>query len=226
MPYNFAASTLATEIAHLDLPFDLIWDAQKLTTDGAINLTSGLVRITKGSAAAITLPVPDKDGQDLTIISESAFAHTVTTVSPGFNNNSSFTVITMAPVAGDVVRLASADGVWWVTKQGLNGNILANVQTISGDGAITIKNGAVLLTKGSAAAITIAAPTSGVDDGAEVTITTSTAFAHVVTQGTVGFNAKGASGTATWAAAKGNGITIVAIAGNWYVKSNIGVTIA
>ncbi len=89
------------------------------------------------------------------------------------------------------------------------------VQVISGDGAITIKEGTVYLTKGTAAAITLAAPTAGLpsaggDDGKELRVITTTAAAHVITSSVDGFNAKGSSGTATFTAAIGNAVTFSA----------------
>src|SRR4051812_5164046 len=99
------------------------------------------------------------------------------------------------------------------------------------DGAITAKTGTVMITKGSIAALTLAAPIAGNrdaggDDGKELCIQSTTAFAHVITSGVRGFNAKGSSGTATFAAAKGNGIYLVAWNGDWWVTSNVGVTVA
>lgn len=63
-------------------------------------------------------------------------------------------------------------------------------QVLSGDGAITIKSGVVFITKGSAAAITLADPTTGTDDGKELKIVSTTAFSHTVTN-TTGFNGSG-----------------------------------
>ena len=59
-------------------------------------------------------------------------------------------------------------------------------------------------------------------------IYSESAFAHVITSGTVGFNAKGSSGTATFGAARGNGVSLIARNGNWYVLAgaNTGVTLA
>lgn len=116
------------------------------------------------------------------------------------------------PSVGDVVGNA-------------NGVALAP-QVISGDGAITLLTGAVALTKGSAAAITLAAPAVGTDDGKILVITSETAFAHVVTCSSVGFNSKGSSGTLTFTAAKGAGVILKARNGNWWVISNITVTVA
>lgn len=100
------------------------------------------------------------------------------------------------------------------------------------DGAITAKGGSVFITKGSAAALTLAAPTAGEpnrggDDGKLLEIVSTTAFAHTVTQTSPGFNNNGASSdVGTFAAAKGNGLTLRAYNGAWYVIGNIGVTLA
>lgn len=93
-------------------------------------------------------------------------------------------------------------------------------QTISGDGAITVQSGNVVLTKGSAAAITLAAPSS--QDDTEITVLSNSDFAHVITcpsaiilDGTTGANT-----TATFAAFKGASITLVATGVTWLVKSS------
>jgi len=109
-----------------------------------------------------------------------------------------------------------------------NGNavpsdVVVNVQTITGDGAVTIKSGIVILSKGSAAAITIAVPDQ---DGQVLFIVTSTAQAHVITQATDGFNAKGSSGTCTYTAAVGNAVTLVSQGGHWWATTKTGVTLA
>lgn len=102
-----------------------------------------------------------------------------------------------------------------------------DLQIASGDGAIQIRPGTVVVTKGSAAALTIANPTSGTHDGMEITILSTTAFAHTVTRSTTGFNGAGASGdVATYGAAAGNAMTIVAYGGVWYTKNLQGVTLA
>jgi hypothetical protein len=98
---------------------------------------------------------------------------------------------------------------------------------VAADGAVTQKSGIVLITKGSAAVLTIAAPTAGDDDGKELTIVSTTAFAHTLTNASPGFNNNGAaSDVGTFGAAKGNGVSLVAYNGAWYVIGNIGVTLA
>ncbi len=99
-------------------------------------------------------------------------------------------------------------------------------QILSGDGAITILSGHVAITKGSVAAITIAAPTAGTDDGKVLLINTETAFAHVITCSSNGFDDKGSSGTITFTAAKGNSVILLARNGRWWVFAPRGVTVA
>lgn len=102
-------------------------------------------------------------------------------------------------------------------------DVVANIQLITGDGAITIKSGLVVLSKASAGAITIPQPDQ---DGQVLFITTKTAQAHVLTAGTTGFNNKGSSGTITWTAAKGNSVMLVSQSTDWYVFAINGVTVA
>lgn len=104
---------------------------------------------------------------------------------------------------------------------------LNRTTTISGDGAITISPGTVKLTKGSAAAITLAAPTAA-QEGTTIVVTAGSAFAHVITatglleDGVTG----GAKNTATFGAFVGATITLAAINLKWHVVSKNVVTVA
>lgn len=100
------------------------------------------------------------------------------------------------------------------------------IQAITGDGAITIQQGRVFLSKGSAAAITIAAPTATTHDYLTVVVVSLTAQAHVITSAVEGFNDKGSSGTATFGGAIGDSVTLTAYQGNWYTTAKVNVTIA
>ena len=103
--------------------------------------------------------------------------------------------------------------------------ITPQVQTIAGDGAITIQSGTVLLTKGSAAAITLDAPSS--QDGTIIEVTSTTDFQHVITvtggmwDGTATTNT-----TATFPAVAGGAIRLIAFGTSWYVLSLQGVVCA
>lgn len=96
----------------------------------------------------------------------------------------------------------------------------ATVEVASADGAIAIKEGTVFITKGSAAALTLAAPTPTTDDGKRLSIITTTAAAHTVTNTTPGFNnGSTASDVATFTGAIGNGMVVRAYNGVWYTES-------
>lgn len=116
-------------------------------------------------------------------------------------------------------------GKLWNLKQGEERN--PPVQVAAADGAITIKDGVVMITKGTAAALTLAAPTASADDGKRLAIISTTAAAHTVTQTTPGFNG-GTTGSdvATFTAAIGNGMVIVAYNGTWYTESLRNVALA
>lgn len=101
---------------------------------------------------------------------------------------------------------------------------------IAGDGAIDITTTGptvTVLTKGSAAAITIAAPTT---PGMVRTIISDSAFAHVITfTGNTLRGGTAAVATATFAAQKGASITVRSLLPSeaaWGVLSNVVATLA
>lgn len=99
-------------------------------------------------------------------------------------------------------------------------------QVASADGAITITDGRVAITKGSAAALTLAAPTSGVDDFKTLIIFATTAHAHTVTV-SGGVNGAGASGdVGTFGGARGDAMHLIAYGGVWYTVALRNVTLA
>lgn len=81
-------------------------------------------------------------------------------------------------------------------------------------GAIAKAHGAAILKAGSAAAMTLAAPVAGTDDGLTLTIIAVDAFAYTVT--TPANKLNGSLHVATWTAAIGNSIRLVAYNGGWY----------
>lgn len=126
----------------------------------------------------------------------------------------------------DTINEATADA--GVTVDGLliKNGVVGTSQAITGDGAITIQNATVLLSKAGAGAITLAAPTAGTHDLIEIEVITLTAQAHVITSAVDGFNAKGSSGTVTFTAAIGNSVRLKAWNGHWYTVGKNGVTVA
>lgn len=100
----------------------------------------------------------------------------------------------------------------------------------SANGAVTIPargRKIVFITKGTAAALTLAAPTATTHDGVEIVFVSTTAAAHTVTATTIGFNAgDAASDVGTFGGAIGDGLSVVAYQGEWYVTNNVNVTLA
>lgn len=97
---------------------------------------------------------------------------------------------------------------------------LLDTQVLSANGAITPYESVVYITKGTAATVTIPDPINA-DNGMLIHIVSTTAAAHTVA-GTI----NGSAQTGTFGAAIGNGFTLTAYNGGWYVLSNINVTIA
>jgi hypothetical protein len=100
------------------------------------------------------------------------------------------------------------------------------ITTIPGDGALSVDvDGVYLLTKGSAAAITVAAP-GAKNIGRRITILTGSDFAHVVTftGGTLRDGTTGASTTYTAAAFQGCSLTVQAVSATTWnvVAQNLG----
>jgi len=105
----------------------------------------------------------------------------------------------------------------------------ADVQVLTASGAITIKNGVVLLNGSGVVAATLAAPVSGLqsaggDDGKLLRIVAQTAHAHTVT--TPADKINGGDDTATFAAAVGNACDLLAAGGVWLATNLTGVTLS
>ncbi len=76
-----------------------------------------------------------------------------------------------------------------------------------------------MLTKGSAAALTLAAPTATVDDFKIIVLTSNTAFAHVLTATGLLQTGTATVNVATFAAFAGASLTLMAYQGKWNVIS-------
>lgn len=105
-------------------------------------------------------------------------------------------------------------------------DIVRKLVVQAADGALTIQNSTVVVTKGSACAMTLGTPTTA-QNGIVMTVISSTAQAHTLTCATIGFNAANAGGdVGTFSGAVGDGISFIAYGGEWLVLNNIGVTLA
>jgi len=107
----------------------------------------------------------------------------------------------------------------------LVGGVKLPVVAAGADGPITLRAGVVMLTKASAAAMMLAAPSAD-DDGKILHIIAATAQAHTVTVAG-GVNGGGAGAdVGTFGGAVGDRVSLVAYDGKWYELGNVNVTFA
>lgn len=117
---------------------------------------------------------------------------------------------------GQVIGALGADGSLQLRKK----TVVA-----SGDGAIVVQPSTVIITKGTASALTLAAPVATVDDGTEIDFVSTTGAAHTVTH-TPGFGGGTTSrDVATFGGAINDGLGIVAYQGVWYLRQTRNVTL-
>lgn len=114
-----AIGLLAAALALLDAA---LFGITLYTAAGAIafgNGGAGVASLKAGSAKAMTLANPTaglpsaggQDGTRLTIISEDAYAYTVTTGTNGINGSKH--IATFGGAAGDSIELIARNGSWW-----------------------------------------------------------------------------------------------------------------
>ncbi len=107
-----------TELAQT---YDALSGIEHDTASGAIGLTHGTGILDGAAALAMTLAAPTagtqetggNDGQELTIISKTAHAHTVTTPANAINGGKH--ILTFAN-EGDCVVLVAYGGVWFTAQ--------------------------------------------------------------------------------------------------------------
>lgn len=193
----------------------------KLATTDASGFTLTVTNAAIGTADR-TLTLPDPTGSDS--VAYLALAQT-------FTNKT----LTAPVLSGTLTGTYTLGGTPTFTSPTINtptivGGTSSSVRaitTITGDATATIATGVVALTKGSAAAIILAAPSSG-QAGTEMTFVAGSVFAHVITAtGLIDDGVTGGSkNTATLGAFIGACVTFVAYNLKWVVKSKTVCTIA
>ncbi len=101
---------------------------------------------------------------------------------------------------------------------------------LAASGAIPVQPGRYVITKAGTAALTLAAPIAGAQDGVLIEITSLTANAHTITTPNAGDiqdgNASGFNTVMTFNAKKGASCLLCAYQGVWYVQSEIGCALS
>jgi hypothetical protein len=106
---------------------------------------------------------------------------------------------------------------------------LCGVENEVASGAIGIKEGLSAITKAGIAVMTLAAPNAGLpaaggDDNKELTIKSTTAFAHTIT--TPANKINGSKLTITFGGAVTDYVQLVAFGGVWYTLGSSGATLS
>jgi len=97
--------------------------------------------------------------------------------------------------------------------------------TIGANGAVPSHvSHTYVVNKAGVAALTLAAPTAGTDDGLEIVLTSSTANAHTLTATGLLQTGTASVNLATFAAQPGAGLTLMAFNGKWNVLASVGIT--
>jgi hypothetical protein len=190
---------------------------------GVIAEKNALVIINKAGVAAMTLARPMAgvdNGKTLKILSDSAYAHTITCTS-GFDGGGT-TLITFAAAVGSAVTLKAYNGYWYIGGTVTATYAAPGVTAYTTSTAITQKSGTITIGSGGALSMTLAAPAAGTDDGKILTVIGLTAHAHTLT---VAANFDGTNHIATYAAI-GNNIVLMALNGAWYMTAYTGVTLS
>jgi hypothetical protein len=112
------------------------------------------------------------------------------------------------------------------TEDSVSKTLLNDYQLLSASGAMPVVSGRYLITKAGIAALTLAAPAVGAQDGAYIEVQSTTAFAHTLTATGLFQDGAGHVNLATFAAFAGAGLKFVAYQGKWMVERVQGVTMS
>jgi hypothetical protein len=107
-----------------------------------------------------------------------------------------------------------------------DGPFSRNSEEIDDDGAISITSGVVLLVAETALAVTLPNPTAGTDDYKRLSIFDTAGEANTVTPATPFGNGGVNEAVATFSGEVGDGISLIAFGGFWYIVGKHQVTVA
>ncbi len=128
-----------------------------------------------------------------------------------------------AQTANSLEVRTPTEGLIWALSAA--GGLVESQTLITASGAVPPHLAAnYLITKAGVAALTLAAPTAGTDDGLTITLTSTTAFAHTLTATGLLQTGSASVNAATFAAFAGAGLTLQAYQGKWMVQAAVGIT--
>lgn len=164
-----------------------------------------------------------------------AFSQTGTTITAAhigknayFSDDNTVTLTTGTTWAGVIAAVDAAGNVWVDIENAVRQPSIGGKNLSPLAGAADAINPHVpanyVVTKAGVDAMTLAAPTAGVDDGLEITITSGTANAHTLTATGLLNTGSASVNVATFAAFAGAGLTLMAYNGKWNVIAAVGIT--
>ena len=163
-----------------------------------------------------------------------SFGQTGTTITNAYINyrvyfadDSTVTLTDGTTFAGTVAWVDLSGNVWVDISQAVRtpSDSGAEWNAIAASGAINPHDEAsYVITKAGVAALTLAAPTAGIDDGKQITLTSATLYAHTLTATGLLSTGTAAVNLATFAAYAGAGLTLKAYNGLWQVIASVGIT--
>jgi hypothetical protein len=101
----------------------------------------------------------------------------------------------------------------------------SQLATLAASGAVPVAGNTFVITKAGVAALTLAAPVVGTQDGLKMTITSNTAFAHTLTATGLFQTGTATVNLATFAAFAGATIDLMAYQGKWNVFNTNAITL-
>ncbi len=191
----------------------------------ALALTAGINRIatvaTIGNSVALPTSVA---GLFVVVINDAALALQVFGADTDTINDVTTTVGIPVPGKSTAIFACPVAGKWY-SAPSVPTSFTPSPATLAGDVAIgSHASGTYVITKGSAAALTLAAPTATTDDGKTLVITSNSAFLHAITATGLLQTGDTTVNVATFAAHPGASVTLMAYQAKWNVISQNQIT--
>lgn len=220
---KFAATTLTGLLE--ELPADGLTAGSGGGQGNALALTAQINRITTVAAAGDSVELPPAAVGLAIVVENAAAANNMNVLGNGTDtiNGVAYATGVYLPAGKVGVYYCTTAGAWQSAGGGLEQFAL---KTLSGatDAVPPHQPGTYIVTYAGVDAMTLAAPTSGADDGIIVRVKSGGAHAHTITA--TGLIQCGANyvNVATFAAYAGAGLTLMAYQAKWIVIDQVGVT--
>lgn len=204
-----------------------------LSNSQTLAATTAIVPVTRGNRAAGSGPQTHANAAVVWVALTPS--NSLVPGSNGFSFSSNLTAIgpctrsaqTYLPLIFPTTNSARDCNGQWVEYNAMGDNQKVSptpIVLLTTNGALAVASGNYVITKAGVLADTLGAPTAGIQDGALIIITSSTANAHTLTATGLLGTGTASVNVATFAAQLGSGLTLMAYQGKWLVLSAVGIT--